>query len=362
MASPSQDHAHDHDDHAHEGHGHAGHDHGHGDHGHRAPAKSVTAAAKHEHHGHGHGHHHDHRGSSEGKLRIALGITAVFTLVELIGGFIAGSLALVADSVHMLTDAASLLLALLALQVARRPADARFSYGRGRYEVLAAFVNGLALLVLSGWIIVEAVQRLIHPETVHAQTMLVVAGLGFVANLVTFLVLRERDDHAHNLNMRGAVLHVLSDLLGSAAAMVAAVLIMVSGVQALDPALSAVVAALILKGGWRVTRESAHILLEGTPQDVDAADLATDLTASIDGVTGIHHLHAWSLTDRRPAMTMHAVLAAGTDRDQALAAIQARLRQRFGEVHATVQIEQAACASDGCENDAARVGGQAHSH
>jgi cobalt-zinc-cadmium efflux system protein len=355
MASPSQDHAHDHDDHGHEGHDHARHDHD----GHTHGAAEKTQA-KHAHHGHahGHGHHHDHRGSSESKLRIALIITALFTLVELIGGFIAGSLALVADSVHMLTDGASLLLALIALRVARRPADARFSYGHGRYEVLAAFVNGLALLVLSGWIIVEAVQRLIHPETVQAKLMLIVAGLGFAANLVTFLVLRDSED---SLNMRGAVLHVLSDLLGSAAAMVAAVMIMVSGVQALDPALSAVVAALILKGGWRVTRESAHILLEGTPQDVDAADLASDLATSVPGITGIHHLHAWSLTDRRPVMTMHAVLAAGADRDHALDAIQARLRQRFGEVHATVQIEQAACASDGCEDETAHVGG-AHAH
>lgn len=277
-------------------------------------------------------------------MSLALAITASVMVVEAVGGWVSGSLALLADAVHMLTDAASLALALVALQVAQRPASALFSYGQGRYEVLAAFVNGLALLGLSGWIVVASVQRLLEPAPVLAGTMLVVAVLGFIANLAAFLVLRDGED---TLNLRGALLHVLGDLLGSAAAIAAALVIHATGWTPVDPILSAFVALLILRGGWRVTRESAHILLEGTPRDLDTHHIADDLAASVPGVTGIHHLHAWSLTDRRPVLTMHAVLDDGTDRDAALGAIQARLKARYGDVHATVQIERKPCA-DSC--------------
>ena len=266
-------------------------------------------------------------------------------VVEVVGGWVSGSLALIADAVHMLTDAASLALALIALRIAKRPADALFSYGQVRYEVLAAFVNGLALLGLSAWIVIESVQRLLTPAPVVAGTMLTIAALGFVANLVSFLVLREGED---TLNLRGAMLHVLGDLLGSAAAMAAALVILATGWTPVDPILSAFVALLIVRGGWRVTRESAHILLEGAPRDLDTGALAHDLAASVPGVAGIHHLHAWSLTDKRPVMTLHAVLDEGTDRDVALGAIQQRLKAQFGDVHATVQIERVACGGGDC--------------
>ena len=244
-------------------HDHAGHDHDHHDHGHDHAAHAAKAD-KHDHghsHGHGHGHHH-HGSSNETRLTWALAITATFMVVEVIGGWISGSLALLADAVHMLTDAASLALALVALRVAKRPADALFSYGQARYEVLAAFVNGLALLLLSAWIVFESIQRLLAPAPVIGSTMLVIATLGFIANLVSFLVLRDGED---SLNLRGAMLHVLGDLLGSAAAIAAALVILATGWTPIDPILSAFVAVLILKGGWRVTKESAHILLEGAP-------------------------------------------------------------------------------------------------
>jgi len=334
-------------------HDHAGHDHDHHDHGHdhghdhAPPPKARRPAHGHSHaHGHAHGHGHHHHGSSnETRLALALAITATFMVVEVVGGWLSGSLALLADAVHMLTDAASLALALVALRVARRPADALFTYGQARYEVLAAFVNGLALLLLSGWIVFESIQRLLAPAPVIGTTMLVIAALGFVANLVTFLVLRDGED---TLNLRGAILHVLGDLLGSAAAVAAALVILATGWTPIDPILSAFVALLILRGGWRVTRESAHILLEGAPRDLDTGALADDLAASVPGVVGIHHLHAWSLTDKRPVMTLHAVLDDVTDRDAALGAIQQHLKRQFGDVHATVQIEQLACAGDSC--------------
>ena len=326
-----------------------GHDHGHGheheaehQHGHATRGGHDHAEhSGHDHHGHDHGHHHHGRGSSEARLSWALGITAVFMAVEAIGGFIAGSLALLADATHMLTDAASLVLALMALRVAKRPADDVYSYGHHRYEVLAAFVNGLALLALSAWIVVEAVHRLLAPQAVQGKVMLLVAGLGLAANLAGFLVLR--GSHDHGLNMRSAVLHVFSDLLGSAAAMVAAGVILYSGWTPIDPLLSILVSVLILLGGWRITRQSAHILLEGVPPGFDVAEVGADVSHHVPGVSGVHHVHVWSLTDAKPMMTLHAVLEEGADRDAALPAIQARLRERFGVAHATVQIERAGC-------------------
>lgn len=261
-------------------------------------------------------------------------------LVEAVGGLVAGSLALLADAAHMLTDAASLILALVAVRVSRRPADPIYSYGHHRYEVLAAFVNGLALLLLGAWILGEAVRRLIAPQPVHGTVMLWVAVIGGLANLAAFLVLRGGHD---SINLRGAVMHVLYDLLGSVAAVAAAVVILASGWTPVDPLLSVLLSALIVRGGWSLARQSAHILAEGTPPGLDPAEVASDLVATIGPVRGVHHLHVWSLTDARPVMTLHAVLEDAADQGAALAAIQARLRERFGVAHATVQIERGSC-------------------
>jgi cobalt-zinc-cadmium efflux system protein len=314
------------------GHSHAGHDHAsHGGHGH-----------DHAHeHGGGHDHHHDHhRGGNERQLSWALAITAGFMLVEAGGGLLAGSLALLADAAHMLTDAASLMLALLAVRVSRRPADETHSYGHHRYEVLAAFVNGLALLLLGGWILAEAVRRLLEPHPVQGGLMLWIAVVGALANLAAFLVLRSGHD---SLNLRGAIMHVLYDLLGSVAAMIAAVIIILSGWLPVDPMLSILLSILIVRGGWSLARQSAHILAEGTPPGMNPAEVAADLVAGVPGVCSVHHLHVWSLTDARPVMTLHAVLDDAARQDATLAAIQARLRERFGVAHATVQIERASC-------------------
>ena len=347
-------HAHGHAGHDHNhDHGHAhdhGHQHGH-DHGQAAHGAAAQKSKGHDHaHGHGHGHGHHHGSSSERRLSLALALIGVFMLVEVVGGIVAHSLALIADAGHMLTDGASLVLALFALRVGKRPADETYSYGRQRLEVLAAFVNGLVLLALSAWILVEAALRLLHPQPVQAMVMLVVAGLGALANLAGFLVLRDGED---SLNMRSALLHVLSDLLASVAAMAAAGVILLTGWTVLDPVLSALVSLLIVRGGWRVTRESAHILLEGSPSHIDAAEVTADLVAEVAGVSGVHHLHAWSLTDNRPMMTLHAVVDDGVDQDRVLASIQQRLTARFGVVHATIQLERSGCAehaADGCHD------------
>ncbi|WP_029922337.1 cation diffusion facilitator family transporter [Nevskia soli] len=337
-------HSHTHDDHAHD------HDHDH-DHGHaHKPGKKKG-------HDHGHGHHHGHAhgSSNERRLTWALILVGVFMVVEVVGGILAHSLALIADAGHMLTDSASLVLALFALRVGRRPADETYSYGRQRYEVLAAFVNGLVLLALSVWILIESARRLFEPQTVQGPVMLVVAGVGLLANIATFLILRDGED---NLNMRSAVLHVLGDLLASVAAMVAALVIIYTHWMPIDPLLSALVSLLILRGGWRVTRESAHILLEGTPPGIEIEEVSADVIAQVPGVSGVHHLHVWSLTDAKPMMTLHAVIAEETNQDTVLAAIQKRLSERFGVVHATVQIERGGCVAevdDGCHAHGAAV-------
>ena len=292
----------------------------------------------HDHdHDHGHSHGHD---ASEQRLRLALAILFAFTLVEAVGGWRANSIALLAEAAHMLADCASLGLAILAIRISRRPASAEHSYGSRRYQTLAAYTNGITLLALTAWIAVEAVQRLMAPPAVNGNLMLAIAAIGGVANLAAFLLL----SGASSLNERGARAHILGDLLGSVAAIGAAGVILATGWLPADPLLSIAVAALILKSGWAITRESAHVLLEGTPPGLDPAKLQQALLA-VPGVCGIHHLHAWSLTGEAPMVTLHAQLVEGAERQQALAALLHVLHENFGVEHATVQLEEGACAA-----------------
>jgi cobalt-zinc-cadmium efflux system protein len=195
--------------------------------------------------------------------RIALVLTATFMVVEVIGGILSGSLALLADAGHMLTDTMALTLAAVAFGVSARPADSKRSYGYHRFQILAAFVNGLSLLLIVGWILIEAVRRLISPPDVMGKTMLIVASAGLLVNIVAFIILHGGD--RENLNIRGAALHVAGDLLGSIAAIVAAIVIIFTAWMPIDPILSVVVALLILRSAWYLVKRSAHILLEGAP-------------------------------------------------------------------------------------------------
>ena len=217
----------------------------------------------------GHGHDHQHATAASARaIGIAALLTGGFMLVEVVGGILSGSLALIADAGHMLTDFAALAMAWLAFRVARRPADSRRTYGFDRLSVLAAFVNGLALFAITAWIVVEAIERLAEPRPIEGGLMLAVAVAGLLVNVASFWVL-SRGDRA-NLNLRAALLHVVGDLLGSAGAIVAALVILGTGWTPIDPILSVLVAALILRSAWRVVKESAHILLEGTPANFDA--------------------------------------------------------------------------------------------
>jgi cobalt-zinc-cadmium efflux system protein len=299
---------------------------------------SEAHHSRHPHHAHGahshsHSHSHEHGGQ---RLSAALIILAAFTLVVAVGGYLANSIALLAEAAHMLADSASLLLAVIAVRAARRPADARRTYGHRRYQPLAAFVNGQLLLLLTLGVVYEAVRRLLHPPVVNAQLMLGIAILGGVANLVALLALAG----GLSLNERSARAHVMSDLLGSAAASVAAIIILLTGWTLADPLLSLLISALILRSAWAITRESADVLLEGVPAGFDVTHIEAELLGHVPGLIGVHHVHVWTMTGERPTVTLHANLAAGTAHGDALSAIHARLAYRLRVEHTTVQVEE----------------------
>jgi cobalt-zinc-cadmium efflux system protein len=297
---------------------------------------------RHAHAAHSHGHHHERGGQ---RLIAALIVLASFTLVVAVGGYLANSIALLAEAAHMLADSASLVLAIVAVRAARRPADARRTYGHRRYQPLAAFVNGQLLLLLTLGVVYEAVRRLLHPPAVNAQLMLGIAILGGVANFVALLALAG----GLSLNERSARAHVLSDLLGSAAASVAAIIILLTGWTLADPLLSLLISALILRSAWAITRESADVLLEGVPAGFDVTHIEAELLGHVPGLVGVHHVHVWTMTGERPTVTLHANLAAGTAHGDALSAIHARLAYRLRVEHTTVQIEEEGrCQTPGC--------------
>ena len=262
-------------------------------------------------------------------------------LVEILGGIFSGSLALMADAGHMLTDTASLFIAWMAARLALRPADTLRSYGYHRTQILAAFINGMAFIAIVVWIVVEAAHRFMAPVVVHGGMMLVVALLGLLVNLVAFWLLHSGDHH--DLNMRAALLHVLGDLLGSVATIVAAGIIIATGWMPIDPLLSILVALLILRSAWKVVSQAAHILLEGTPEDLDAVHIREVLIEEIAAVEDVHHIHLWSLTPSYPLLTMHVNIKPDSDYVLALQQIKQVLVKRFNIQHSTVQMELEHC-------------------
>ena len=264
-------------------------------------------------------------------------------VVEVIGGILSGSLALLADAGHMLTDTMALALAAIAFQVSKRPADVKRTYGYQRFQILAAFVNGLSLLLIVGWILYEAVDRLRHPAAILGQTMLLVAAIGLVVNVVAFIILHGGD--RENLNIRGAAMHVLGDLLGSIAAIIAAFVIIYTGWTPIDPILSVVVALLILRSAWALVKRSAHVLLEGAPDSLDVSSMQAQLIAEVPTVASIHHVHVWGLTAQDLMLTMHVRLSTepGNPTD-CIRRIKEVLREQYGIGHSTIEIETEDCA------------------
>jgi len=285
----------------------------------------------------------DHGSGNMKRVIIALALTGSFMVVEVIGGILAGSLALLADAGHMLTDTMALALAAIAFHVGKRPADARRTFGYQRFQILAAFVNGLSLLVIVGWILFEAMRRFVSPVEVAGPTMLAVAAAGLAVNVIAFIVLHGGDQE--NLNIRGAALHVLGDLLGSVAAIIAALTIIRTGWMPIDPLLSVLVAMLILRSAWQLVRRSAHILLEGAPEWLDVDDMQSKIIAAVPDVTEIHHVHVWGLTPQHPMLTMHVVLGEIlVDPTPVVRQIKAVLNTEFAIDHSTIEVEFGDCA------------------
>jgi cobalt-zinc-cadmium efflux system protein len=295
-----------------------------------------------------HGSHDGHRhgnASNESRMGAAALITGLFMVAEIGGGILSGSLALLADAGHMLTDFASLSLAWFGFRLVRRPADWRRTYGFDRFQVVIAFTNGLALFAIAAWIAFEACERLASPAPVAGGIMVVIATLGLLVNVGAFLLLRGAD--RDNLNVRGAAVHVLGDLLGSVAALIAGAVILTTGWTPIDPLLSLVVAAIIVRSGWQVVADAGHILLEGAPGELDSRHIGPDLIANVKGVQDVHHVHVWSITQERRMVTLHACIGEADDTDRLVKGIKERLKARFGLDHATVEIEHRECADAG---------------
>lgn len=283
-------------------------------------------------------HHHDYSATAQAAttwraLAAGLALTGGFAVVEAIGGWLAGSLALISDAGHMVTDAASFVVALIAAALARRPPTQRASYGYARAEVLAAFVNALAMLALIVWIAVEAVRRLLDPAPVAGATVMVVAALGIAINLVVAWMLARAGG---GINARGALLHVIGDLLGSIAALVAGAVVHWTGWMPIDPILSLAVAVLILRSTLSLLRQSTGVLLEHVPSHLSYEAIGRAL-AALPGVTGVHDLHIWHMSAERVALSAHLTLADGATWPRTLAAAQRLLAQEHGIEHVTLQ-------------------------
>ena len=290
-------------------------------------------------------HTHSHAPSSQDgnakRLMLAFGVTAAFMIIEVIGGLVSGSLALLADAGHMLTDAAALLFALLAVVFARRPPSHGRTFGWLRLTTLAAFVNAIALVLITILIVWEAIQRFRYPQPVAGVTMMVVAVAGLIANILAFWILH-RGSEEKNLNVRAAALHVLGDLLGSVGAIVAALVILWTGWTPIDPILSIVVSCLVLRSAWRLLQESVNELLEGAPATLDIPALKRNLTRSIPEVRDVHHIPPH-------------------DHDALLGRIQHFLEHHYAIAHSTIQMEYTPCNGPDCHlNEIAS--GHAHHH
>ena len=295
-------------------------------------------------HGHshasGHAHHQPQRGGNLRPLAIALAITITFLVVEVIGALITNSLALLADAGHMLTDVAALALSLFAVWIARKAATPERSYGYHRAEVLAATANAATLIAVSFYIFWEAFQRLNDPPDVDSLPMLAVAAAGLLANAASAWVLMRGGGHSESLNVRGALLHVVGDMLGSVGAIAAAVVMLLTGWYLADPLLSAGIGVLILWSSWRLLRESLDVLLESTPRHIDP-EVVRSAMVGVDGVEGVHDLHIWTVTSGFVALSAHIEIPEVERWHVTLLDLSTRLREQFGIVHVTLQPEQA---------------------
>jgi cobalt-zinc-cadmium efflux system protein len=297
--------------------------------------QSISSAHLHAHLDGDARHGHVIEGRSQAAMGFALGLTLLFALIEAVTGVLSNSLALISDAGHMVTDAAALGLALMAQLIARRPPSARHSFGFVRAEALAAFVNSLAMMLLVGWIVYEAAQRLAHPEAVQGATVFVVAAIGACINILVAWLLSRGEQ---SINTRAALVNVLGDLMGSVAAIAAGAIIHFTGWVRIDPILSIFVSLLILKSTVGVLRESYHFLMEGVPQQIDYLAVGADL-AAVPGVLSVHDLHVWDMSPGEPALIGHLEIADLNAWPEVLRAVKEMLFDKHSIDHVTLQPE-----------------------
>ncbi|TCS79904.1 cation diffusion facilitator family transporter [Tepidibacillus fermentans] len=312
--------------HTHNPHNHHAHEHGHG----------------HQEHQHGHHHHHDHGFSREGNkkgLISALIITTLFMLIEFFGGLFTKSLALLADSGHMLSDASSLALSLVAMWFATRPPSQDKTYGFYRFEILAALFNGVTLFVIAGFIMKEAYGRFFDPPTIASGSMMIIAVIGLMANVLSAWSLMKKGDVKENVNLRSAYLHVLGDALGSVGAIVAGLLMMLFDWYIADPIISVVVALLILKSAWGIIQQTIHILMEGVPTSFNINEVKRTLEG-IDGVINVHDLHVWTITSGVNSLSCHILIEDKKNTQEVLQDAIYKIEKKFNIKHSTIQIEK----------------------
>jgi cobalt-zinc-cadmium efflux system protein len=290
---------------------------------------------KHEHDDHHHDHHHA-ASDNRRRLKFVLGLTATYMLAEAVGGYLANSLALLSDAGHMLADVASVGLAMFALWFSSRPANTKKTYGYYRLEILAALANGVTLVVISVLIFLEALHRLREPEAVEGVEVLFIAFGGLFVNGISAWLLHAAS--AHNLNMRGAFLHVVGDALGSVGAILAGLLIWQFGWTIADPVISVLMCVLIVFSSWQIIRDSVNVLLEGTPSHINV-NAVIEAMQQVERVVGVHDLHVWTISSGKDALSAHVTIASGASYKAALEALQAKLLAEFNISHATIQIE-----------------------
>jgi cobalt-zinc-cadmium efflux system protein len=317
---------HDHE-HEHEhGHGH-NHNHNHHDHPH--------------HHGDHHGHHHGHHHGPNNKLglTIALVITSGIMLLEFFGGLLTSSLALLSDSAHMLSDAGSLALSLFALWFSAKPPSPSKSYGFYRFEILAALFNGVTLFVIAGFLVVEAYERFQSPPVVASGSMIAIATIGLLANIISAWALMRKSDVKDNINVRSAYLHIIGDALGSVGAIAAGVIMWLFGWYIADPIISVVVALLVLRSAWGIIKNAVHILMEGTPIAVNSTQVVNVLM-EIEGVKNVYDLHIWTITSGLDSLTCHLLIEDSYDSQIILQQAIHKLEEVFQIQHTTIQVEK----------------------
>jgi cobalt-zinc-cadmium efflux system protein len=292
-------------------------------------------------HEHGHGHAHDHaRDANPAALRKVLALTSAFLVVEVVGGILTGSLALLSDAAHMFTDTAALAIALAAASIAERPADSRRTFGYQRFEILAATVNAVLLFAVAAYILYEGWRRLVEPPEIASLGMLAIATLGLGVNLAAMRILSA--GQAANVNMRGAYMEVWSDALASVGVLAGAVVLWLTGWTWIDTAVAVGIGLWVLPRAWSLLKETVNVLLEGVPEGLEL-DEVTAAIASTPGVAGVHDLHIWALTSNAPSLSAHLVLHEGADTDAIRIAVAAALAQRFHIHHVTLQTERVDC-------------------